>query len=114
MHEGGPAVSCYLLLKGEAKVLQKGKLIALLNEGTLFGELAFADETPSPRAATVVATSDGTIGKWSYAKLNAASAGLQSKMLKIYFRLAAERLKDSDERYLRMYQRHLKEDGAGS
>ena len=82
-------------------------------EGTLFGELAFAEETPSPRAATVVATSDGTIGKWSYAKLNAASTGLQSKMLKIYFRLAAERLKDSDERYLRLYQRHLKEDGAG-
>ena len=114
MHEGGPAVSCYLLLKGEAKVLQKGKLIALLNEGTLFGELAFAEEKPSPRAATVVATADGTIGKWSYAKLNAASASLQSKMLKIYFRLAAERLKNSDERYLRLYQRYMQEDGPAS
>ena len=114
MHEGGPAVSCYLLLKGEAKVLKKGRLIALLSEGTLFGELAFAEDTPSPRAATVIATTEGTIGKWSYANLNAASTGLQSKMLKIYFRLAAERLKESDERYQRLYQRFLKEENAGS
>ena len=114
MHEGGPAVSCYLLLKGEAKVLKKGRLIALLSEGTLFGELAFAEETPSPRAATVVATTEGTIGKWSYSNLNAASASLQSKMLKIYFRLATERLKESDERYQRLYQRFLKEENAGS
>ena len=114
MHEGGPALSCYLLLKGEAKVLKKGRLIALLSEGTLFGELAFAEETPSPRAATVVATTEGTIGKWSYSNLNAASASLQSKMLKIYFRLATERLKESDERYQRLYQRFLKEENAGS
>ena len=66
------------------------------------------------RAATVVATTEGTIGKWSYSNLNAASASLQSKMLKIYFRLATERLKESDERYQRLYQRFLEEENAGS
>jgi serine/threonine protein kinase len=104
MSEGGHAVSCYLLLKGEARVVQKGKLIALLETGTLFGELAFAEERPSPRVATVVAATDGTIGKWPYSKLRSASPGLQSKMLQIFFRLATERLKQSDERYQRLYK----------
>jgi CRP-like cAMP-binding protein len=102
------------LLRGEAKVLQKGRLIALLDPGTLFGELAFAEQTPSPRAATVVAASAGTIGKWPYSKLHSASPGLQSKMLQIFFRLAAERLKQSDERYLRLYRQHAQSEDAGS
>ena len=114
MSEGGNAISCYLLLKGEAKVLQKGRLIALLETGTLFGELAFAEQTPAPRAATVVAATDGTIGKWAYSKLHSASPGLQSKMLQIFFRLAAERLKQSDERYLRLYRQFTQSEESGS
>ena len=113
MREGASAVSCYLLLKGEAKVLQQGKLIALLDPGTLFGELAFAEEKPAPRAATIVAARDGTIGKWPYSKLHSASPGLQSKMLQIFFRLAAERLKQSDERYLRLYRQYAQSDDSG-
>ena len=114
MHEGGNAVSCYLLLKGEARVLQKGRLMALLDPGTLFGELAFAEETPSPRAATVVAASGGIIGKWPYSRMHSASPGLQSKMLQIFFRLAAERLKQSDERYLRLYRQYAQSEDAVS
>ncbi len=114
IREGGNAISCYLLLKGEAKVLQKGRLIALLDPGTLFGELAFAEENPSPRAATVLTASAATIGKWPYAQLHSASPGLQSKMLQIFFRLAAERLKQSDERYLRLYRQHAQTDDTDS
>jgi CRP-like cAMP-binding protein len=110
IREGGNARSCYLLLTGEARVLQQGKLIALLDPGTLFGELAFAEETPSQRAATVVAATDGTIGKWSYTRLHEASPGLQSKMLQIFFRLATERLKQADERYLRLYRQYVHTD----
>jgi CRP-like cAMP-binding protein len=84
--------------------MQQGKLIALLDTGTLFGELAFAEEQPSPRAATVVAATESTIGKWAYARLREASPALQSKMLQIFFRLATERLKQADERYLRLYR----------
>jgi len=113
MSEGGNAVSCYLLLTGEAKVMQKGKLVALLETGTLFGELAFAEEKPAPRAGTVVATTDGTIGKWPYSKLRSASPGLQSRMLQIFFRLAAERLKQSDERYLRLYKQFTQNEDTG-
>ena len=114
MNEGGNAVSCYLLLTGEARIIQKGRLIALLDPGTLFGELAFAEEKPSPRAATVVTASDAVIGKWPYARLHSASPGLQSKMLQIFFRLAAERLKQSDERYLRLYRQFAQTEETGS
>ena len=109
VQEGMDAKSCYLLLKGEAKVTQQGKLINWLNAGTLFGELAFAETTPSTRSATVTAVDTVTVGKWPYSHLHKASPGLQSKMLQIFFRLAAERLKKADEQYLLLYQKHLKE-----
>ncbi|MFA7292096.1 MAG: protein kinase [Rhodocyclaceae bacterium] len=109
VHEGAEAKSCYLLLKGEAKVTQRGRLINWLTAGTLFGELAFAEATPSPRSATVTAADTVTIGKWPYSHLHKASPALQSKMLQIFFRLAAERLKKADEQYLLLYQQHLKE-----
>jgi eukaryotic-like serine/threonine-protein kinase len=97
VREGTPARSCYLLLEGEAKVTQHGKMINLLMPGTLFGELAFAEQEPTPRAATVYAGTDVTIGKWPYEALRNASPELQSKMLQIFFRLAAERLKQADQ-----------------
>ena len=109
VQEGLEAKSCYLLLKGEAKVTQQGKLINWLNTGTLFGELSFAEATPSPRSATVTAVDSVTVGKWPYSYLLNASPSLQSKMLQIFFRLAAERLRKADEQYLTLYQKHLKE-----
>ena len=110
MREGGEAVSCYLLLDGAARVLQQGKLIALLEPGTLFGELAFAETTPAPRVASIDADSEVTYGKWPYARLANASPGLQSKMLQIFFRLTAERLKQADERCLQLYRRLAEQD----
>ena len=110
MSEGAKAFSCYLLLNGEAKVLRESKLIALLDAGTLIGEMAFAEETPSPRAATVITSAPSTIGKWPYSRMRTASPGLQSKLLQIFFRLAAERLKLSDERYLRLYRQFAQGD----
>ncbi|MCE1181456.1 MAG: serine/threonine-protein kinase [Rhodocyclales bacterium] len=102
LREGDPASSCYMLLRGEGRVTREGRLIAFLDAGTLFGELAFAEDPPEKRVASVVAGTSVTIGKWSYASLLRASAGLQSRMLEVYFRLAAQRLKQSDERYLRL------------
>jgi len=106
--EGADARSCYLLLKGEAKVTNQGKLLSILMPGTLFGELAFAEENPSPRAATVSAATDVTIGKWPYEGLRNASPEVQTKMLQIFFRIAAERLRQSDQRYHLLYQKHVK------
>lgn len=105
--EGAPAKSCYMLLDGSAKVLQQGKLISFMSPGTMFGELAFAERVPAARAATVVANSEVTVGKWPYSALHAASPELQTKMLQTFFRLATERLKKADEQYLQLYRQHL-------
>ncbi|MCX8144796.1 MAG: serine/threonine-protein kinase [Azovibrio sp.] len=105
IQEGAAARSCYLLLEGETRVTQRGRLINLLTAGTLFGELAFAEAVPSPRAATVTAMTPVLYGKWAYSRLNRASPELRSGMLKIFFRLAAERLKQADEQYQLLYRR---------
>lgn len=102
--EGAEAKSFYLLLDGEAKVVQHGKMLNLLPPGTLFGELAFAEETPSPRAATVIAAEAATVGKAPYSALRAASHELQMKMLQIFFRTAADRLKQADKLYQTLFQ----------
>ncbi|MBI2306880.1 MAG: protein kinase [Rhodocyclales bacterium] len=107
--EGAAAKSCYLLLQGEAKVTQQGKLINWMRPGTLFGELSFAEATPTPRSATVTAADDVTVGRWPYRQLHQASPGLQTKMLEIFFRLAAERLKKADEQYLLLYRQQRKD-----
>ena len=104
IQEGAPAKSCYMLLDGNAKVTQQGKLIGLMAPGTLFGELAFAEKTPATRAATVVAESEVTVGKWPYDALHHASPELQTRLLQVFFRLAAERLKKADEQYLNLYR----------
>ena len=109
--EGAAARSCYLLLEGEAKVTQQGKLINLLMPGTLFGELAFADANPAPRTATVSAVTEVTIGKWPYDALRNASPELQNKMLQIFFRIAAERLRQANSLYHQFYQKHVMGDG---
>ncbi|HZX32120.1 MAG TPA: serine/threonine-protein kinase [Rhodocyclaceae bacterium] len=106
--EGAPASSCYLLLTGEAKVTQQGKLMNWLSPGTIFGELAFATRDPAPRAATVVAAGNVTVGKWPYDSLRKASPEVQNKMLQIFFRLAAERLRQADEQYLLLYRQYMK------
>ncbi len=107
IREGAAAKSCYLLLDGDARVLQESKLIGLMAPGTMFGELAFAERDPTPRSATVVADSEVTVGKWPYTALNSASPELQSKMLQLFFRLAADRLKKADEQYLLLHKQHF-------
>jgi eukaryotic-like serine/threonine-protein kinase len=107
LREGGEARSCYLLLDGDARVTQQGKTINFLTPGSLFGELAFAEEHPGKRSATVTASTPVTIGKWPYKSLRRASPELQTKMLQIFFRIAVERLKQADQLYHSLYQKHL-------
>ena len=107
LREGAEARSCYLLLEGEANVTQQGKVINFLKPGTLFGELAFAETHPARRSATVSATTPVTIGKWPFKSLRRASAELQMKMLQVFFRIAAERLRQADHLYHTLYQKHL-------
>lgn len=103
--EGRQARSCYLLLEGEAVVSAEGNEIGRMSSGTFFGELAFAEATPSRRAATVTADSEVTVGKLPYERLRECSPQLQSGLLQVFFRLAAERLKMADKQFLEATQK---------
>ena len=57
--EGDLAHEFGLLLKGTADVRRSGRKLTSLGPGDFFGEMAILD--PSPRSATVVATSPSTL-----------------------------------------------------
>lgn len=101
--EGAIANSLYLLAKGQAKIMQNGKVIGWMQEGSIFGEVAFAELAASTRSATVVAESTATIVKWSMPKLLKAWDNVQLKLYRMLFRLAVEKLRNADERYLTLY-----------
>jgi CRP-like cAMP-binding protein len=61
VREGDPGRRFYVLIKGQAQVIEeldshRAKLLAELKEGDFFGELSILDE--GPRSASVVAHSD--------------------------------------------------------
>lgn len=57
--EGEKGNALYVLTAGAARVFSGGEMVAELGPGDYFGELALLD--PSPRAATVVTTTDSEV-----------------------------------------------------
>ena len=56
--EGSKGAAFFLLLAGSVDVIRGKKIIARLNEGDFFGEIALMSD--APRNASVTASSDGT------------------------------------------------------
>jgi CRP/FNR family cyclic AMP-dependent transcriptional regulator len=52
--EGEPGRECFVVIDGEAGATLRGKKLATLGAGSIFGEMALIDR--SPRSATVTAT----------------------------------------------------------
>lgn len=57
--ENDPPTGLYIIVSGIVNVIRHDKLLATLKENEFFGELALIDN--APRAATVVAQSEGTL-----------------------------------------------------
>ena len=51
--KGDPGTKMYVILEGKVKVIDDGKVIAVLGKGEMFGEMALL--SPEKRSATVVA-----------------------------------------------------------
>lgn len=54
--EGEPGRECFVVIDGQAEAALRGKRLAKLGSGSMFGEMALIDR--SPRSATITATSD--------------------------------------------------------
>ncbi len=65
--KGDIGTAMYIIVKGRARVHDSGKELAVLEERTVFGELAALD--PEPRAATITALEDCHLFKLEEAPL---------------------------------------------
>lgn len=88
--QGDPGDNFYLIRSGEAEVVFEdggpGKVVATLDEGKFFGEMAL--ETGEPRKATVRAKTDLTLcalDKEEYLAVKTASATFKEEISKVLF-----------------------------
>ena len=58
--EGEETDDAYIILEGEIEVTKKGKVVALLKENSIFGEIALVDQRP--RTATCTAKTPCKLG----------------------------------------------------
>ncbi len=57
--EGDPATEMYLVMSGSIEIRLGNRLVETLGRDSIFGEMALIDS--SPRSATAIAATDGTI-----------------------------------------------------
>jgi len=97
IREGKAGRSLYILASGRAKVRKGKKVIHRLNAGDCFGEMAFIKQARTPRAASVVSETDGTLIKVRANSLSEASGNLQLRFNKRLLDILVDRLaKTSD------------------
>jgi serine/threonine protein kinase len=96
LKDGEPGDFFYILARGQAKVLKRGKLLNVLESGECIGEMAYLlAETGTEvtvRSADVVALSPVTTIKWSNAQLTGASVGCRNQFDRAFLRILIERL----------------------
>ena len=86
----------FILARGQAKVLKRGKLLNVIESGECIGEMAYLMAESSPegniRSADVVALAPITVIRWATAQLAAASVGCRSQFDRAFLRILVERL----------------------
>lgn len=101
--EEGSAGRCiYVIASGEAVVTRAGVTLNRLGTGECFGEVAFLDDESHTRTATVGAETALVLIEIEADALRQASTGLQAAFGRAFMRLMVARLKNADQRFLRM------------
>jgi CRP/FNR family transcriptional regulator, cyclic AMP receptor protein len=93
VQEGAAGGTFFVLVRGEAKVIQRSRTIAHLEPGDFFGEISLLDG--GPRTASVIATTPVLairIFKRSFDKMVAAEPGVAAKILAV----VARRLREAE------------------
>jgi len=92
VRENEPGTSFFFLAQGEGKVTVKGRLLALVNPGECFGEMAYIRGGSEPRQATVEATTDMLLAEFEPAALGRMSLGAQLQLMRALVRNVVDRL----------------------
>lgn len=98
VNEGIPSESLFIIKNGCARVTKDGRLIVILGEGSLIGELSFIDKgLPS---ATVVAEEDSRIIRIpisTFDNLLAEDKDMEGKLYKSFALTLCRKLRDTNE-----------------
>lgn len=92
--EGEAGLGFYIIVEGHAAVKRKGKMVASLQKGSFFGEMALLDD--QPRSADVVATEPTkclVLLRWNFWALVSAN----NNIVRGLFREMARRLRATDQ-----------------
>ena len=101
--EEGSAGRCiYVIASGEVAVTRAGVNLNRLGAGECFGEVAYLDEESHTRTATVNAETALVLIEIDADALRRASAGLQAAFGRAFMRVMVARLKNADQRFLRV------------
>jgi len=92
IRENDSGTSFFFLAEGEGKVIAKGRLLALLNPGECFGEMAYIRGGDEPRQATVEATTDMLLAEFEPQALGMMSMGAQLQLMRALVRNVVDRL----------------------
>jgi len=92
VRENEPGTSFFFLAEGEGKVTMKGRLLALVNPGECFGEMAYIRGGSEPRQATVEATTDMLLAEFEPAALDRMTLGAQLQLMRALVRNVVDRL----------------------
>ena len=94
--EGDPGDSFFLLVQGEVEVHMGGKLLNVLERGSIFGELLYFVDKPSQRSTTIRALTDVTALEIKAAALRNASAICQVSFQRAFMRVLIDRLSQAN------------------
>ncbi len=99
--EGDRGDSLFVLARGSAKVLLKGKLLDLLRPGDGFGDVGFALGPDALRSATIQTTTDVIVVEFPRSTIERLPASSQLKLSLALLRVMAQRLAFTSERLVR-------------
>ncbi len=90
--EGDFGASFFVLVKGRVSVSKNTKIIATLDKGDCFGEMAYIDKANAERSASVVSMMPVMLMKIKSAVLEQASQSLQVRFNRAFLKLLVQRL----------------------
>jgi serine/threonine protein kinase len=92
IREGKLGRSLFILATGNARIMKSGSFLGMLEEGQCFGEMAYIQEIPKARSASVIANTDVTIIKIKPETVQKASDQLQTSFNRELLKILANRL----------------------